>query len=283
MKSTSVLFGATLLAALASAAAAQEQMPEETVFDGDYLSIGIGGALSPSYTGSDDYVLSVLPIVQGSLGGVGISPRAGGVALNFIPGSGSGPDLILGVAARLRSDRASQISDPVVKSLGKLDRAIEFGPSAGVSISQVLNPYDGLTASTEVMWDVAGAHGGMVVVPTLSYFTPISRALAASLSLSAEYADSTFMDYYFAVSPAQSAATGGELPAFTPDGGGFTKAGATLLLGYDLDGNLANGGWGLVGIAGYSRVLGDARRSPFTSVRGTPNQFLAVLGVGYTF
>ena len=132
-------------------------------------------------------------------------------------------------------------------------------------------------------WDVAGAHDGMVVTPAVSYFTPLSRAMAASLSLSAEYGDSEFMDYYFRVTPAQSLATGGVLPAFEPDGGGLASAGATLLLAYDLNGNLADGGWGLIAIGGYSRVLGDAEDSPYTSVRGTADQFFGALGVGYTF
>ena len=78
-------------------------------------------------------------------------------------------------------------------------------------------------------------------------------------------------------------ATGGVLPAFDPDGGGFTKAGATLLLAYDLDGDLTNKGFGIFGVLGYSRVLGDAKRSPFTSVRGSADQFLAGAGIGYTF
>ena len=53
----------------------------ETVFDGDWVSIGVGAAYSPSYDGSDDYVVSVLPIVQGSLGGIDINPRPAGLAL----------------------------------------------------------------------------------------------------------------------------------------------------------------------------------------------------------
>ena len=59
--------------------------------------------------------------------------------------------------------------------------------------------------------------------------------------------------------------------------------GANLLLAYDLDGDLANGGLGLVFIGGYSRALGDAADTPFTSIRGSADQWLAAVGVGYTF
>ena len=272
------------LVSAAPAAAQDEPLPETTVFDGDYLSIGVGAAYSPSYLGSDDYVISPLPIVQASYQGIDIAPRGAGLAVDFIgdPEEGSA-SFNLGLVARLRSDRASRIKDDVVESLGELDRAVEIGPTAGVSFAQVLNPFDSLTFSVDVAWDVAGAHGGMVVTPAVSYFTPLSRALAASFSINAEYGDADFMDYYFRVTPAQSVATVGVLPAFEPEGGGFTSAGVTLLLAYDLNGDITDGGWSLVGIGGYSRVLGDAKNSPFTSVRGTADQAFGALGVGYTF
>lgn len=279
---------AALAAALASLtapaiASAQDIDMEDTAFSGDYLSIGIGAALGPSYLGSDDYVVSPAPIVQGSLGGIDINPRAAGLSLDFVPDPANGVGFDLGVAGRLRSNRATQIADDVVRSLGKLDRAIEVGPAAGVSFPAVLNPYDSLTISADALWDVNGAHNGMVVSPSITYFTPLSTAMAASFSLGAEYGDADFHDYYFRVTPEQSAATGDVLPAFEPEGGGFTSAGANLLVAYDLDGDLTNGGWGLVGIVGYSRVLGDAADTPFTSVRGSRDQFLGALGVGYTF
>ena len=252
----------------------------ETVFDGDWVSVGIGAAYSPSYDGSDDYVVSVLPIVQGSVGGVDFNPRPGGLAVDFIPDAEDGPGLDLGVAARIRRSRASQIKDPVVKSLGELDTAIEVGPTAGISLPALLNPYDSLSFNVDVRWDVAGAHDGMVIDPSVTYFTPLSRGAIASLTLGAEYADDSYSDYYFSVDAAGSAVSG--LPQFQADGG-FTKASATMLLGYDLDGDATNGGLALVGIGGYSRMLGDAKNTPFTSIRGDADQWFVAVGVGYTF
>jgi outer membrane scaffolding protein for murein synthesis (MipA/OmpV family) len=221
-----------------------------------------------------------VPLVQGSFHGVGIDPRSGGVALDFIPDPDKGVGFNLGVAAKVRMDRAHKIKDPVVRSLGKLDTAIEVGPTAGVTIAQVLNPYDSLTFTADALWDVAGAHEGMVVDPSVSYFTPLSRGIAASLSLSAEYADRKFADYYYTITPTGSAVSG--LPVIDADSG-FTRAGANLLLGFDLDGNLENGGLALVVVGGYSRMLGDAKRSPVTSIRGDADQWLGAVGVGFTF
>jgi len=256
---------------------------EQTAFDGDFISVGAGAVLSPSYTGSDDYVISPIPVVTGSFGGVQFTPRGAGLSIDFVPYPVDGVGLVLGVAGRLRSDRAVQIEDEVVESLGELDRAVELGPVVGFRLPGVTNPYDSLTVSLSAGWDVAGAHGGMVLEPSVSFATPLSRALFASLSVSSQFGDGEFQDYYFRVTPEQSAATGGELPVFEPKQGGFTRAGANFLLGYDLNGNLADGGLGLIGILGYSRVLGDAKRSPFTSVRGSADQFIVGGGIGYTF
>lgn len=257
-----------------------------TVFDGDYVTLGLGVGLSASYTGSNDYVISPLPLVFGSFKGVDIDPRPAGLALDFIPDgepASNSVNFALGPVARLRSDRNNQIADDVVRSLGKLDRAIEVGVSAGVQKPGILHRFDSLSVSADVLWDVNGAHGGNVISPQITYFTPLSLGIAASLSLSADYADGDFHDYYFAVSPAQELATAGAVTAFDPDGGGLVSVGSTLLVGFDLDGDARNGGWGVVTILGYSRVLGDARRTPLTSVRGSANQGFLALGVGYTF
>ena len=288
---TAVTLAATIAFAATAPAAAQdagepgvtsEGVPDDTVFDGDFLSIGVGAGYGPSYTGSDDYVVFPLPIVQASVGGIDINPRPAGIAVDFVPDSGDGPDFSAGVVAKLNRDRASQIEDPTVELLGELDTAIEVGPTVGVSLPGVLNPFDSLSFTVDAVWDVAGAHDGMTVSPSVTYFTPLSRGIAASLSLSTTYVDDDYADYYYTVSPAQSVVTGGVLPAYQADGG-FESVGANILLAADLDGDITNGGLSIVGIAGYSRLLGDAKRTPLTSVVGSADQFLVGAGIGYTF
>jgi outer membrane scaffolding protein for murein synthesis (MipA/OmpV family) len=252
----------------------------DTVYDDTWLSIGAGVGYGPSYDGSDDYVAFPAPIIQGRVAGIGIQPRPAGLALDFIPDAREGMGFSLGPVARVRSNRARQIKDPVVKAAGELDTAIEVGVNAGLSFPKVLNPYDSLSFSTDVLWDVNGAHSGMTYSPSVTYFTPLSRGIAASLSLSAEHGDGDFMRYYYSVTPAQSAASG--LPAFTA-GSGWTKAGATLLTAFDFDGDLTNGGVSAVVIGGYSRMMGDAKRSPYTSIRGSADQWFTAVGIGYTF
>ena len=254
---------------------------EQSVFDGDYLTVGAGVAVGPSYEGSDNYTISPLPVVLGSIGGIDFQPRGPGIAFDFIPDRKDAKvDFILGPVVRARFDRQNSIKDPVVRSLGKLDFAVEVGPFAGVQVNRVLNPYDSLTAQVDLRWDVAGAHDGMVVYPSLTYFTPLSRSIVTSLAVSAEHVDDDYANYYFGISPAGSAASG--LPAFAASSG-WKNVGVTSLTAIDLDGDVTNGGFSLIFLGSYSRILGDAKRSPVTSIRGSANQFFGAVGVGYTF
>lgn len=254
-----------------------------TVFDGDWITLGGGVAYSASYDGSDDYVFSPLPFLQGRLGGVAINPRPTGLALDFVP-DGDGPvNFNLGLAARLNRNRADQIEDEVVLAYGELDTAIEVGAAIGVSISKVLNPFDSLSVGADILWDVNGAHNGMTINPSITYFTPVSRAAAISFSLSARHVDDDYAGYYYSVPVAPaSVPVADRLPTFTAEGG-FDKIGANLLLAYDFDGDLTNGGLAGFLIGGYSRMQGDAADTPFTSVRGDPDQWFVGLGLGYTF
>ena len=279
MRTAKIAIGATALV-LAAPGLAQSE-PSDSAFEGDYLSVAVGAAYGPSYDGSDDYVIFPAALVQGSLGGIDFTSRGAGVAVDFVPDPDEGIGFDLGLSGQVRGNRAQQIEDPVVENLGELDYAIEVGPTIGFGVPKLLHDYDSLSVSIDATWDINGAHGGMVIEPSVTYFTPLSRAIAASLSLNAEHGDGDFMDYYYSITPTQSAASG--LAVFDPDGGGWTKAGGNLLLALDLDGDLENGGLALAVIGGYTRMLSDAKRSPLTSVRGDADQWLAALGLGYTF
>lgn len=251
-----------------------------TVFDGDYLTVGAGVAYGPGYEGSDSYVLYPLIGGQGRLGGLTISPRPAGVAVDLIserPGRKFAFNL--GPVARARLDRTKQIRDPAVLALGKRDLAVELGVNAGFSINRITNPYDSLSFGVDVRWDIAGAHRGTVVQPTISYLTPLAASLAVVASLGAEHVDDNYARYYFYV-PVTGPATG--MPPYHARRG-WKNANGSLIAMYDLDGNLANGGFALVGGISYSRMLGNIANSPIVSQRGSKNQFLMGGGVAFTF
>lgn len=272
---------AAIPALLFAAPSLAQERPAESVFERDRITIGIGGIYGPSYDGSDDYVFTPVPMVQGQVRGVTITPRPAGIALDVIPDA---PDarigFSLGPVATISANRRRQIKDPVVRAAGKLDMAIEVGVSGGVTAYKLLNDYDSLTLSADVKWDVNGAYKGMTWTPAVSYVTPLSKAVLATLTFSAHHADDDYGRYYYSVTPAQSAASG--LPQYQADGG-WDSVSAGMLVGWDLSGDLRDGGWAVFAIGSYSRMLGDGRRTPYTAQRGDADQWLGGAGVAYTF
>jgi outer membrane scaffolding protein for murein synthesis (MipA/OmpV family) len=276
-----VLAASFIALAPAMAHAQDGSVPEKNVLEGDRLTVGLGAIYGPSYEGSDDYVFSPLPLVQGSLGGVTITPRPGGVALDLIADADDEKiGFSFGPVATWSGNRRRQIEDPVVRSAGRLKGALDVGVNGGVTFSKLLNPYDSLTVSADARWNVNKAHRGMVVTPAVSYLTPLSRAALATLVVSAKHVDDDYARYYYSVSPAQATASG--LPLYNAKGG-WASMGANLLTVLDLDGNLLNGGFAVVGFGNYSRLLNDAKRNPYTAIRGDPDQWVAGAGVAYTF
>ncbi len=279
---------------LSSAALAQDQPPPAdplaqgpdapavpTVFDGDYLTIGAGYAYGPGYEGSDSYVAFPVLGVQGRLAGFTLSPRPAGLALDLInEGRDRKIGFNLGPVARARFDRNKQVRDPAVLALGKRDVAIEVGGTAGISINRITNPYDSLSFGVDVRKDVGGAHDGTVIQPTISFLTPLAASTAVVFNISAEHVDDKYAHYYYDVTPAGSLASG--LPTYTARAG-WKNATTSLITMYDLDGNLANGGFALVGAVSYSRLLGNFARSPIVSLRGAKDQFLIGAGIAFTF
>jgi outer membrane scaffolding protein for murein synthesis (MipA/OmpV family) len=254
------------------------------VFDETWASVGLGLGFVPSYSGSDDYQAFPLPLIAGRVGGVGISPNGPGFVLDlFSPAPTFGPrktTFSAGPAFRVRADRVQQIGDDVVDRLQDLNLAFELGGNVGVSFPGVFNPRDSLSVGTQVRWDVAGAHEGMVIEPQIGYRRAFGTGIAFQAQVGVQFVDDRFADYYFSVSPEQSALSG--LPQFQADGG-LNSLGGVSILSFDLDGNLLNGGLSIYTVLGYSRLVGDASETPFTDLRGDPNQFLGGVGVGYTF
>ncbi|PZT87409.1 MAG: structural protein MipA [Citromicrobium sp.] len=279
--------------ALPTAALAQDsdearvdaQVPTETVFDGDFVMVGVGVGYGASYSGSDDYTAFAVPVVAGSIAGVDFTPRAAGLAFDLIPDAEEGVSFNAGPVIKLNRDRADidQIEDDVVAAYGELDTAIEVGPSVGVQIPQILHGYDWISISADAAWDIAGAHEGMSISPGVNYFTPLSRGMAASLGVNATWIDDDYADYYYSVSGVNPGLSKADLlPAFDAEGG-FERIGVNAFLAYDLNNDLTDGGLAIVGLGSYSRLLGDAKDTPFTSIRGDANQWLFAAGIGYTF
>ena len=278
---SAAIFGACLSALCAPSAFAQDAAASDNVYERDHLTIGVGAVYGPSYEGSNDERISPIPLVQGRYKGVEINPRTRGLAVNLIPSTrGSKVDFSAGPVFGVSFNRSRGIKDDVVRAAGKLDTAIEVGATAGVTVNRVLNPYDSFTVSADVKWDVNGAYGGMVWQPQVTYMTPLSKAMIVAVNARAHHADGGYARYYYSVTPEQSLASG--LPLYEAKSG-WDSLGVGALVGYDLSGDLRDGGFALFGAVNYSAMLKDGKNTPYTSLRGSADQWTVGAGIAYTF
>ena len=268
--------------ALAQSAPADAQLPSpEEVANKDTVTVGVGGAYIPDYEGSNDYRLIPAAAIRGKVSGISFSTRGTYLYVDFLNRSGK-VDFDLGPIAGARLNRTKHnLKDDVVDLLPTRNTAIEVGGFAGLSFHGLTNPYDTLAVRLDVLHDVANAHQSTTFSPNLDFSTPLSRRTYASLSLGAEFVGNKYADYYYSISPADSLLTAGALPVFDADGG-MKNWKASVLLNQSITGDLLHG-LSIFGTGGYSRLVGDFKRSPIVSGRGSANQWLLAAGLAYTF
>jgi outer membrane protein len=249
--------------------------------DRNSLTIGLGGAYLPSYDGSDDYELSPFGLAFGRVAGFGFATRGTSLTVDLIPDDPNAPFAFdFGPVANIRLDRTRRIKDPQVRALGKIDTAIELGAYAGVTKNRVLHRYDSLGARITWQKDVSDTHGSAIVTPEIDYSTPLSTRTYALLSLQAEHVGKGYAQTYYSIDAAGAARSG--LAVYNADSG-WKDYRISLVMGQALTGDLRHPALSLFAGLSYSRLLGDFRRSPIVSVAGSPNQYLATLGLAYTF
>jgi outer membrane scaffolding protein for murein synthesis (MipA/OmpV family) len=268
--------------ALAQSAPPSAELPKpEELSNRDMFTVAVGVGYTPDYEGSDDYRIIPAAAIRGQVSGINFSTEGTYLYVDVFPKTSSNYDFLIGPVVGARLNRTRKIDDDIVRLLPEKKTAIELGGYAGVSFSGLTNPYDSLAVKVAAVHDVADAHQSTVIMPEVSFSTPLSRRTYASLSLGGEWVTNKFADYYFSVTPADSLLTGGALPVFDADGG-MKNWKAGLMVNQSITGDLL-GGFSLFGMANYSRLMGDFKRSPLVSQRGSASQWLLATGVAYTW
>ena len=261
-------------------AAGQLPSPEE-ISKRDTVTVGVGGAITPDYEGSDDYRVIPAAAIRGQVSGISFSTRGTYLYVDVVPDTGGKVDFNAGPIAGIRLTTYRHIHDDVVELLPKRKRAFEVGGFAGVSLHGLTNPYDTLGFRVDVTHDIGSAHKSTIFSPNVEFSTPLSRTTYASLSAGMEFVSNKFADYYYTITPADRLATGNVLPVFDADGG-MKNWKLGLLLNQSVSGDLLHG-FSVFGLGQYSRLVGDFKRSPIVSQRGSASQWLGALGVAYTW
>lgn len=244
----------------------------------DTLTIGLGAAVTPEYEGSKDYRVIPAAAIRGQYRGISFTSRGTYLYADLAPHAGK-VGIDFGPIAGVRFGRKDKLKDPFVDLLPTLKTAIEIGAFAGVSFHGVTNPYDTIAFRLDVLHDVGNAHRSTVFGPNLEFSTPLSRRTYASATLGAEFVSDRFNQYYFGITPAEALVSG--LPAYSAKGG-LKDYKAGLVINQSITGDLL-GGLSIFGFGQYSRLVGDARRSPIVALRGSPNQWIGAAGLAYTW
>jgi outer membrane scaffolding protein for murein synthesis (MipA/OmpV family) len=272
---------------LASPALAQDQptagqLPSaEEVSKRDTVTVGLGVGATPDYEGSDDYRLIPAGAIRGQVSGISFSTRGTYLYVDVLSLEGEKVEFDAGPIAGVRLTTRRHIKDDIVELLPRRKRAFEVGGFVGITAKGITNPYDRLGFRLDMTHDFGNAHESTVVSPNIEFSTPLSQTTYVSASAGMEFVSNKFADYYFTISPADRIATGNVLPVFDADGG-LKNWKLGLLLNQAVSGDLLHG-FSVFGLANYSRLVGDFKRSPIVSQRGSASQWLGAVGVAYTW
>jgi outer membrane protein len=273
-----VAIGALLAATPAFAQSTDAALPDPNDRS-DTFTIGAGAAYIPDYEGSDDYRIIPAAAIRGRLSGINFFTRATYLYVDVIPRGEGNLEFDLGPIAGVRLNRTGKIKDDFVDLLPERKTAFEVGGFAGVTYHGLTNPYDALSFRLDVVKDMGNAHESTIFTPTIDFGTPLSRRTYVGVSLSAEWAGGGYADYYYSISAADALASG--LAPYDADGG-FKSWRLGLLVNQSITGDLT-GGLSAFGTGSYSRLSGDFKDSPIVDDRGSAGQWLAAVGLAYTF
>ena len=247
----------------------------------DTITVAAGVGIVPDYEGSDDYRIIPVGALRGRYRGFAFTTRGSYLYVDVVPRGSGKLDFEFGPVVGARFNSRKHIDDQVVKLLPNLKTAFEIGAFAGVGYNGLTNPYDRLSFRVDVLHDVGSAHESTVISPNIEFSTPVSQTTYVGASVGAEFVSNKFADYYFSISPADSLDTAGVLPVFNADGG-LKNWKANLLVNQSLSGSLLHG-LSIFGLGQYSRLVGDFKRSPIVSQRGSSSQWIGALGLAYTW
>lgn len=233
------------------------------------IRLGAGALVKPDYEGSDDYEVAPLPLVDVTYRDiVFLKSMALGANVFTLRGPGPNDKLQFGPLLKYQAGR-DQDSNDALRGLGDIDAGVELG----AFVNYRAGPW---SAGLTVFRDVSDAYdGGMTAQLKGGYMYPISQRLRLVTEVSTTWADDNYTEAFFGITALQAQRSG--LRQYQAEGG-FKDAGLSLALNYSLTDH-----WGVTGLVGYKRLLGDAADSPLVEDQGSANQLTGGLMLSYKF
>ncbi|NNE57426.1 MAG: MipA/OmpV family protein [Hellea sp.] len=281
----SIIAGTALFAMTASA---QTQHPEKTpdqaakdtpkramTLEGWNVFVGAGTLVMPNYSGDDDYRLMAVPFVRVSHGTKFFASVPEGIGYAVIEKGGlkAGPLAVLNFGRGNKGNSPFRVGGKKTTDLiglGKIDPTLQLGGFFEYDFGDIEITARGGQA-------VSG-HDGAIAKFGMAYETRIATPgppLFFKAGPNIRIADDNFMQSFYGITPAQSAASG--LPAYDADSGvvsyGFT---ANLLVPVSY-----TAGFGFFG--GYEHLTGNAAKSPLIQQRGREDQLIGGIAFARKF
>jgi outer membrane protein len=157
----------------------------------------------------------------------------------------------------------------------EIDDTVEAGAFLGVNWKINGDRRHRIVADVEALFDVGGEHDGVIGTLSARYWLPVGKMFDVVLGIGFQYADSDYMNTYFGVSPTDSSLSG--LPIYDADGG---TCNFRIFPGVVMH---LSPKWHLAAGVRYQRLVGDAEDSPVVKDAGSADQFIAGLGVAYSW
>lgn len=264
ISSAAAILASALVSAGPAAAGGDYAMesPAETGF-----RLGIGGAVGfrPKYEGSDEYEAIGFPIIFPKFGDSSEPSRVKFRGLDDVRyavirynGFEAGP--LGGYNFGRDQDDAN-----LLRGLGDVDGGVVLGGFVGVRLWEILfdASYHHQVSGDDTGYQIRfGAEVEEYVAPGVKLVGRVGTTLASD----------DYMDAYFSITPAQSAASFAGLPVYNASSG---IKDVHLALGAKID---LDDRWALRIGGKYSRLVGDAADSPITQSK---DQFSGSIGVTY--
>ena len=259
----------------APAIAQQSESGKPPVSQGWGVSIGGGALLSPKYMGDDEYGVNLVPSIRISYGERFTASVEDGLKYNLIQTD----KIKAGPLARLEFGREEDGSGTFRISGGDTDDLVGLGDiDTTVSLGGFIDYTMGNIVASAQAGQAIGGHDGFSGEIGLRYKgraqfngPPVFYSVGPKLS----FGDASYMNAYFGVNSAQSAASG--LGVYQA-GGGLTSYGVSGAAILPLSQNIA-----VTLIASYDRLAGDAADATLVQERGSPDQGFVGAIVSYTF
>jgi outer membrane protein len=239
--------------------------PQTTPGKGDSLSLGLGVAYVPEYSGSDKTRVVPLPIFERTFdNGAFISSTRGVGFQTTLEGFGLSAALTYGGGRADHKKNAFYGSD-ALKGMGDIDGAVQAVLGVSYQVGTV-----GLSLSTTQNL----AHREHGATYTIGASMPLYSTASdqVGLGLSAVYGDNKHMQTYYGVTAAQASRTA--FKAYTAKAG-FENLTAAVSWNHVIDKN-----WSAHSAVGFTQLSGDAADSPLTKRKTTP---MLMTGFSYKF